>query len=601
MARLPVVDGDESTWGLVLNEFLSVGHNPDGTLKGGGGYVSVRDYGAAGDGSSDDTAAIQAAIDAAGNNRAVFFPAGTYLISNTITLKPGGAYFGVGAASVIKQSNGANKTALLSWPDNGVTKRYCRMRDLCIDGNRANNDTATTYGLFGHMVQWSEFHNVRVQEVNGDGFRFDGLSDGNFDHVSTTNYFLDCWAYGCTNNGMVLGSGAGDCHIIGGNYGYNGSSAIAMQAGSCNITNATLWGSQYGPGLNLAGTDCQIRDCNIEGNNHEGVLVAQYADHGLITGCKIYANSTAGDLLYDAIRADGASGDNLVGLSVIGNRIYPDMYSGVRHKSAISLGTYHANAVIVDNIIGFNAANAAWALDAASIINGTNAGDVVGINPGVSTLSIANVTVTGTLTASGTIAGIDKTDVGLANIDNTSDANKPVSTATQTALNAKAPIASPTFTGTVAGPTINATTALQVGGVGLGTWTNYTPTLSGTGWAFGNAIVDAAYTRIGKTVWFRIAVKWGTTSTYGASFPIFTLPSSIYAAASIAFAAGGEAYGLDAGSNDFHWDLYIPGANTVAPAVRGASGVGTGAPTATDPFAWTSGDGLMLRGWYQEA
>lgn len=48
-----------------------------------------------------------------------------------------------------------------------------------------------------------------------------------------------------------------------------------------------------------------------------------------------------------------------------------------------------------------------------------------------------------------TPTGITKTDVGLANVDNTSDANKPVSTATQTELNLKAPLASPTFTGTV--------------------------------------------------------------------------------------------------------------------------------------------------------
>jgi hypothetical protein len=41
--------------------------------------------------------------------------------------------------------------------------------------------------------------------------------------------------------------------------------------------------------------------------------------------------------------------------------------------------------------------------------------------------------------------------VGLGNIDNTSDANKPVSTAQQTALNLKANLASPTFTGTVSG------------------------------------------------------------------------------------------------------------------------------------------------------
>lgn len=33
---------------------------------------------------------------------------------------------------------------------------------------------------------------------------------------------------------------------------------------------------------------------------------------------------------------------------------------------------------------------------------------------------------------------VTKADVGLSNVDNTSDANKPISTATQTALNAKA-------------------------------------------------------------------------------------------------------------------------------------------------------------------
>ena len=45
------------------------------------------------------------------------------------------------------------------------------------------------------------------------------------------------------------------------------------------------------------------------------------------------------------------------------------------------------------------------------------------------------------------------TNLGLDSVDNTSDADKPVSTATQTALDLKAPLASPTFTGTVAGIT----------------------------------------------------------------------------------------------------------------------------------------------------
>jgi hypothetical protein len=45
----------------------------------------------------------------------------------------------------------------------------------------------------------------------------------------------------------------------------------------------------------------------------------------------------------------------------------------------------------------------------------------------------------------------------LTNVDDTSDANKPVSSATQTALNLKANIADPTFTGTVSAASISTT------------------------------------------------------------------------------------------------------------------------------------------------
>jgi hypothetical protein len=47
------------------------------------------------------------------------------------------------------------------------------------------------------------------------------------------------------------------------------------------------------------------------------------------------------------------------------------------------------------------------------------------------------------------VAALTKSSVGLANVDNTSDADKPVSTATQTALDAKASLSGATFTGSV--------------------------------------------------------------------------------------------------------------------------------------------------------
>jgi hypothetical protein len=91
-------------------------------------------------------------------------------------------------------------------------------------------------------------------------------------------------------------------------------------------------------------------------------------------------------------------------------------------------------------------------------------------------------------TFTGTINGITKTMVGLGNVDNTSDSSKPISTATQSALDTKltistasstyAPKISPTFTGTVdfSGATVTGITALptQTGNSGKYLTTNGT-------------------------------------------------------------------------------------------------------------------------------
>lgn len=62
------------------------------------------------------------------------------------------------------------------------------------------------------------------------------------------------------------------------------------------------------------------------------------------------------------------------------------------------------------------------------------------------------------------------TQVGLANVDNTSDVNKPVSTAQQTALNLKANLANPTLAGVTltdgTDVTIGATTGTKIGQAG---------------------------------------------------------------------------------------------------------------------------------------
>lgn len=63
--------------------------------------ISVMDFGATGDGTTDDTASIQAAIDATPTGGSLFIPVGTYLVTDTLTCPLPISIFGAGSGSVI--------------------------------------------------------------------------------------------------------------------------------------------------------------------------------------------------------------------------------------------------------------------------------------------------------------------------------------------------------------------------------------------------------------------------------------------------------------------------------------------------------------------
>jgi len=83
-------------------------------------------------------------------------------------------------------------------------------------------------------------------------------------------------------------------------------------------------------------------------------------------------------------------------------------------------------------------------------------------------ISTSPQTIAGDKTFTGTTSGITKSMVGLNNVDNTSDVNKPVSTATQTALNLK----QDTLVSGTNLKTINSTTLLGSGNITTGTVTS---------------------------------------------------------------------------------------------------------------------------------
>ena len=77
---------------------------------------------------------------------------------------------------------------------------------------------------------------------------------------------------------------------------------------------------------------------------------------------------------------------------------------------------------------------------------------------GIADTSLLATTANVATAKSEAIAAVTVTSLNLQNVNNTSDANKPVSTATQTALDLKAPLASPALTGVPTAPTAAAAT-----------------------------------------------------------------------------------------------------------------------------------------------
>ena len=63
MGRLPVPGRDDNERGALRNEFLAVSHREDGLLKGVIEVIKVKDWAAVGNGQTDNTQAIQQAVN----------------------------------------------------------------------------------------------------------------------------------------------------------------------------------------------------------------------------------------------------------------------------------------------------------------------------------------------------------------------------------------------------------------------------------------------------------------------------------------------------------------------------------------------------------
>ncbi|MBK5395980.1 right-handed parallel beta-helix repeat-containing protein [Pseudomonas sp. TH39(2020)] len=296
---------------------------------------NVQNFGAKGDGITDDTAAIQSAIDAAAaaGGGQVYMPTGTYIVSGgeepsdgCLMLKSNVYLYGDGmGATTVKVADGSDtKITGVIRSAYGEETHDFGVSNLTIDGNRDNTtgkidgwfngyipgeagyDSNVTldsveikdcsgYGFDPHEQTVNMVIKNSVSHGNGlDGFVADFLSDSTFENNV---------AYDNDRHGFNVVTSTHDFTMTN-NVAYNnGSNGIVVQRGSENIpspSNITITGGE------------------VYGNGAEGVLIKLSSDV-TVSDVDIHDNTSAGIRIYGSNHVEIV--DNTLNNNSLGNPV----------------------------------------------------------------------------------------------------------------------------------------------------------------------------------------------------------------------------------------------------------------------------------------
>lgn len=333
-------------------------------------FVSVKDFGAVGDGVTNDTTAIANAI---ATGKSVFFPKGTYLTGLQTISTVGQMIFGEGQGSVILASTAT--TNLFN-----VTASYVTFQDLRMNG-AATSAANTTFAIFTSTSTPAGFLTVRrvlfSGNSSGTGFnnaiKFDNncndgtVIDCTFERLwgsaSGYGYGVLCagnkttiafnWFEATTNRGrhaIYVTAGGSDCVVTGNfvtGFRYEGITQFAT-ATPCyrNIYSNNIVTASAGIGSFPVGA------MGIYGKSGNAIIANNIIAGSSSCGIVLDGTGSGGDLQNTIISGNHISASGLIGLEVmgatggeiIGNKIY--------ESSTASAGTYSNIRLVSDGTTG---------------------------------------------------------------------------------------------------------------------------------------------------------------------------------------------------------------------------------------------------------
>ena len=276
----------------------------------------VTAYGAQGDGTTDDSTAIQAAIDAA-NSRGggtIVFPAGAFRITRGITIYSRIVLRGAGmGATIIRKSNGGGRYPVLRSPgydpgvQNPVEISDWSLQNITLDGNKAG-------GALGHGAQAYGYGftlvNVSIRNCADRGVWSEYLANLPASGEPLEAMLANVRVHGCARGG-IFWNGPHDSQWVNvvvyrcGPPGDTGSKTKGVEvrghAAGIRVTNCHVWGTNHAYAWYF---DCDGPDVvNCSGEGAELAQIVLIGNDSLVMGGKFFAsrvdNQTSGIQIGD--------------------------------------------------------------------------------------------------------------------------------------------------------------------------------------------------------------------------------------------------------------------------------------------------------------